>query len=273
MVFNKNKAIILAVLIHCNRCKAMNFKTKALLFNSILIAVTASIITTILHEGAHYVTSLSLGVPAELHHNYVSTPDTTPAVDATIISAAGPLFSLLFGILAVFISIRIAKISLFKLFMLWLGMQGILTFFGYLLIAPIAAEGDTGKVFSYFGFPIYLSIGIAVASFIFINKVFSRFAQYFTFYKSAEFYDKNEDCRQLLTYPIFGSIIFVTLLNLPVVVWVSLLPTVFMPMTFFATMGAYKGLKIANPQVIVDKVSIPLVVLTVFSIVLFRYLV
>lgn len=251
----------------------MKFKTKALLFNSILIAVTASLITTILHEGAHYVTALCLGVPAELHHNYVSTPDATPAFEATIISAAGPLFSLLFGISVLFISIRITKISLFKLFMLWLGMQGILTFFGYLLIAPIAAEGDTGKVFDYLGFPIYLSIGIAVASFIFINKAFSRLARYFVYYKAAGFSDKNEDCRQLLIFPIFGSIIFVTLLNLPVIIWVSLLPTIFMPMTYFATMGAYKGLEITNYQLVIDKISIPLIILTVFSIGLFRYLV
>jgi len=251
----------------------MNFKAKSLLLNSILIAVTTSLLTTILHEGAHYLTALFLGVPAELHHNYVSTPDTTPAQTATIISASGPLFSLIFGILSLIISVKTVRISLFKLFLLWLGMQGILTFFGYLLIAPIAAEGDTGKVFDYLGFPVYLSVGIAVASFIFINKVFSGCARYFTYYKAAEFTDKNEDCRQLLIYPIFCSIIFVTLLNLPVVIWVSLLPTIFMPMTYFAAMGAYKGLKITYPQVIIDRISIPLLILTIFCIAVFRYLV
>ncbi|MBE9463942.1 hypothetical protein ACFP1I_07895 [Dyadobacter subterraneus] len=251
----------------------MNLKSKSLLINSILIAITTSLITTILHEGAHYVTALAMGVPAELHHNYVSTPDETLLQTATIISAAGPLFSLLFGILALVISVRLVQISLFKLFMLWLGMQGVLTFFGYLLIAPIAAEGDTGKVFSHLGFPIYLSAAIAVISFIFINKAFSRLARYFAFYKAEAFSDKNEDCRQLLTYPIFASIILVTLLNLPVIIWVSLLPTIFMPMTYFATMGAYKRLKITGNQVVIDKISIPLSILAAVTALLFRYLV
>ena len=251
----------------------MTLKTNALAINSLLITLATSLITTMLHEGAHYVTARFMNVPASLHHNYVITPDNTPLNTATIISAAGPLFSLILGVISLVFSIRYNKISLLKLFTLWLGMQGILTFLGYILIAPIAREGDTGKVFAYFGFPIYVSIGIAIASFIYVNKLFSGFAKYFTYYKAGEFSTKNEDCRQLLIYPIFGSIILGTILNLPVVIWVSLLPTVFMPMTYFATMGAYKGLKITNDQVIFSKIPMPLVVLTIVCVAVFRYLV
>ena len=250
----------------------MILRTKALLFNSILIAVSTSLITTILHEMAHFMMAKYLGVEAVLHHNYVMTPENTPLQTGTIIAAAGPLFSLIFGIFVLTFSINSIKPSLLKLFTLWLGMWNIVTFLGYLLIAPIASEGDTGKVFNYLGFPIYVSIAIAVAAFVVVNIVFSKLADQFKFYTSITG-NKNEDCRQLLIYPIYASIIFGTLLNLPVITWVSLLPTIFMPLTFFSTMGGYKGLAIINEQLIVKKVSILLVVLTLGCIVLFRYLV
>lgn len=251
----------------------MKRNTQALAINSLMITVSTSLITTMLHEGAHYAAARFMNVPASLHHNYVRTPNNTPLAVATIEAAAGPLFSLIFGALVLIFSIRYPKPSLLKLFTLWLGMQGILSFLGYILIAPIARAGDTGKVFAYFGVPVYVSIGIAIGSFIYINRLFSGFAKYFAFYKAGKFSTKNEDCQQLLIYPIIGSIILGTLLNLPVVIWVSLLPTVFMPMTYFATMGSYKRLQISTDQLIIDKISIPLVTLTIITIAFFRYLV
>jgi hypothetical protein len=253
--------------------KNIDFKQKALAINSILIVISSSIIGTVLHESAHYVTAYYLNLKPEMHHNYVLPLAKGTEQQFAIMAAAGPLFSLIFGIIILFISIKYLKPSLFKLFMTWLGMGSILCLFGYLLIAPFAKEGDTGRVFDYLGVPIYLSIGIAIVSFIFINKVFEKCVNQFVFYKNNAIFDKLESQKQLFIYPIYGSIIIMTLLNLPIITWISLLPTIFMPMTYFATMGEYKKLNVTDANVTVDKVSIPLSILTLLTIFLFRYLV
>lgn len=248
-------------------------KQKALAINGVLIVILTAIINTVLHEAAHFVAANLLHVPAVLHHNYVQTADDTPERPGIIIAAAGPLFSLFFGLIVSAVSIHLIRPGLLKLFTLWLGMGGLLTFFGYLLIAPIATNGDTGRVFNYLGIPIYVSIAIAVGAFVYINKMFGAFARYFVYYSPSFDFDKLDTSRQLFLYPIYGSIIIVTLLSLPVITWVSLLPTIFMPMTFFGTMGAYRRMTFSTPTVIIDKVSTWLVILTLVSVAVFRYLV
>ncbi len=78
---------------------------------------------------------------------------------------------------------------------------------------------------------------------------------------------------QLFLYPILSLIVLVTLLHLPVITWVSLLPTIFMPMTYLIAMKNYKKINISDAPVLVNKVSVILVVLTVVLILAFRYLV
>ena len=151
----------------------MDFKNKALAINSILIVISSSIIGTVLHELAHYVTAAYLHLKPELHHNYVRPLAEGTPLQYTIMAAAGPIFSLVFGLLVMFVSIKYLKPSLLRLFM----------------------------------------------------------------------------------------------------TWISLLPTLFMPMTYFATWGEYKKLTLTDAEVTIDKVSIPLSILTILSIILFRYLV
>lgn len=250
----------------------MWIKSHALAINSLLILVVTALINTVLHECAHYLVGLYFGLGPELHHNYVNFTIDGPAEHQMLVAASGPLFSLIFGTIILLISIKQIKPSLFKLFMLWLGIGGILVFLGYILIAPIAKQGDTGKVFDYFGFPIYLTIALAVLSFLLVNKIFARLAPQFKYYKHKEKFDQRANAKQLFIYPIFGAIIIGTLLNLPVVTWVSLLPTIFMPMAYFSIMGAYYRLKIVDAPVLLDKISIALEIVTLVVVITFRML-
>jgi hypothetical protein len=252
----------------------MNQNRFSLAINSILIVISTSIIGTILHELAHFFTAKYFGIDAQLHHNYVMMSETQGTeIQKIWVAAMGPLFSLVFGIIVLYISVKIIKPSLFKLFMIWLGMGGILCFLGYVLIAPVAKVGDTGKVFHYFGVPFIAAVIIAILSFVYINYLFGKFAKHFIFYKNEAIFDQNESRKQLFAYPIYASIVIMSLLSLPIVTWVSLLPTIFMPMTYFSTMGAYKKLPLENAELEINKISIPLVILTVASIAIFRYLV
>lgn len=248
-------------------------KTKKLAINSILIVISTSIIGTILHELAHYVIGSYFDLNPELHHNYVRYLSNGTEIQNVLVAGAGPLFSLVFGISFLYISIKYLKPSLKKLFLTWLGMGNILGFLGYLLIAPIAKEGDTGKVFAYLGIPTSVAILVAIISFFIINYVFGKCSSQFIYYKSDLVFDKIQTQKQLFTYPIFSSIIVMTLLSFPITSWVSLLPTLFMPMSYFKTLGQYKKMNNIVPTLTVNKVSPPLLILTIVTILIFRYFV
>jgi hypothetical protein len=247
--------------------------TKGLALNSILIVISTSIIGTILHESAHYLVGILLNLNPELHHNYVRPLTKGTELQIVLMAGAGPLFSLVFGCLILYISINFIKPSLIKLFMTWLGMGSVLGLLGYLLIAPFAKDGDTGRIFSYLGVPTFISIVIAIASFIFISYLFRKWSSQFIFYKTEDHFDKKETQKQLFIYPIFASMVIMTFLSFPITAWVSLLPTIFMPMTYFSTYRKYKRMDNINPDLTINKVSSVLVVLTILTIIIFRYLV
>ena len=251
----------------------MILKNNSLGINSILIVISTSIIGTILHELAHYIVGYFLNLDPELHHNYVTPRIKGTELQIALMSGAGPFFSFVFGCIILYISIKFIKPSLTKLFMTWLGMGSILVLLGYLLIAPIAKEGDTGRVFAYLGVPTYIAIVIAIASFILIKYLFGKLSNQFMFYKTEEHFDKTVTQKQLFIYPIFASIIIMTLLSFPVNIWVSLLPTIFMPMGYYSTYRKYKKTNNINPNLKINKVSSILVVLTILTIIIFKYLV
>jgi hypothetical protein len=245
----------------------------ALAINSTLILVSTTIFSTILHESAHYLTGLFFHLKPVLHHNYVESLRVGTEGQMVIEAAAGPLFSLVFGVLMMLFSIKCIRPSLLKLFFTWLGMGNILIFMGYILIAPIAKQGDTGKVFAYFNSPMYLTITAAVLSFIFINYLFGKWSSQFVFYNSENNYNKRNLKLQLFVIPVLLSIVIVTILSLPVIIWISLLPTIFMPMSYFRIMGAYLQQNEIQPTVNIQKVSPILLLFTLVTVLLFRYLV
>jgi hypothetical protein len=245
---------------------------KALAINSILILISTPIINTILHELGHYIVASCFRLEPELHHNYVITHLSGTEKQQMLRAAAGPLFSLVFGILATYISIKCIKPSLLKLFTLWMGAGSLLMFMGYMMIAPIAKQGDTGKVFDYFGLPFYLSVIIAAISIFLITYIFGRLAKYFSYYKQDIEFNQHENKKQLFVYPITCSILAMTILSFPIMTPVSLLPAIFMPMAYFSIMGAYRRMSITDAPVPINRISIPLVLITVFCVTLFRYL-
>lgn len=251
----------------------MIIKNKSLAINSSLILVITTLIGTISHEFAHFISAKCLDIPAELHHNYVSfNTDNVSDLHQAIIAGAGPTFSLIFGFLILYLSIKIKKANLLKLFLLWLGMNGILMFLGYLLIAPFAKLGDTGLVFKYLGISNFYIISIAIISFIVILKLFKFLAKQFRFYKSSETFNQKETAKQLFVIPIVGSITFVTVISFPIPIWISLLPTVFMPLTYISTLKRYEKLNIENPQYYSPRISRSLIFMFIAVLGIFIFL-
>jgi hypothetical protein len=251
----------------------MTLKNNSLGINSILIAISTSLISNILHESAHYLIAKYFNLNPELHHNYVKTLIEPSDKQLMFIALAGPTFSLIIGIILLFIAIKFITPSLLKLFLLWFGMSNILNFLGYILIAPFINDGDTGRVFNYIKIPFFLSIIIAVITFLITKKLFQYLSKEFIYYKNAEIFDKKENQKQLLIFPMIFLIIGVSLLNFPIAVWFSLLPTVFVPMTYLSTIRAYKKIEIIDAELTINKISITLLILTTTVIIIFRNLI
>ena len=121
-----------------------------LFIHSVLIFVSAFVSNTLIHEGAHAVVAKVAGLHPVLHHNYVSTPDKESASTLVkiLIPAAGPLMSLLQGIIFLIVLRRTDQKSLLTLFYLWLSVMGFINFVGYLMLTPVVPYGDTGRVFA-----------------------------------------------------------------------------------------------------------------------------
>ena len=64
-----------------------------------------------------------------------------------------------------------------------------------------------------------------------------------------------------------------SLLNLPIAVWFSLLPTVFVPMTYLSTLRSYKKTELMDAEVTINNISTSLLILTTITIIIFRNLI
>jgi hypothetical protein len=105
------------------------------------------------------------------------------------------------------------------------------------------------------------------------KKLFQYLSKEFIYYKNAEIFDKKENQKQLLIFPIIFLIIGVSLLNFPIAVWFSLLPTVFVPMTYLSTIRTYKKIQIIDAEFTINKISLTLLILTTIVIIVFRNLI
>lgn len=125
---------------------------KSFLINSSVAFVLAGLLATTLHEMAHFITALILGDYAKIFPPYVQTADNINLYHHIIISAAGPVFSLLSGLIIIWLLSGKGK-GFMRLFWTWLGFLSAQIGFGYFLISPLAKAGDTGFVLSSLNAP------------------------------------------------------------------------------------------------------------------------
>jgi hypothetical protein len=119
------------------------------LIGSTLMFVLTFTLTTILHELAHAIAAFAQGDSPVLYHTYVEHESMTPRQEF-LTTAAGPLFSLVQGLAFVgAFSYFNRSPAVIQLFFLWMGLHGLINFFGYLISTPFAAHGDLGKVADY----------------------------------------------------------------------------------------------------------------------------
>jgi hypothetical protein len=240
--------------------------------NSILIYVTAALLTLVIHETGHFVVENLWHFNAVMHPNYGSYSGVASDFQKIIIATAGPLVSLIQGILSLFILKRLARKGVFSLFILWFSLHGLILFFGYLVCSPFFIYGDTGQVFYLLHFPIYATIIIALASVVILIKTLNKLSNNFHFY-GQNIINRKSRLNQLLLFPlIIGGIITLSL-QLPVPNFLLLFAGLTTPLMFLIVYGKLKDDNGDSPTVSIDKLSISLCIVFIFTVVIVRLLV
>ncbi|HEX8487655.1 MAG TPA: hypothetical protein VF642_03845 [Propionibacteriaceae bacterium] len=117
----------------------------------------ASMVNSLLHESAHAVAGLALGLtPTILPFAVDFAPGRTTS-QQVFTAAAGPLFSLVMGLVLMSVARSWGR-GIVRLFWMWLAFMGVMNFAGYCFIAPFARAGDTGRVLELLNAPLVVSI-------------------------------------------------------------------------------------------------------------------
>jgi hypothetical protein len=196
-----------------------------------------------LHEFGHFSASLLVNAKGvSIHHNYVNNSDLGLLQGQIIfIKVAGPIVSLLIGVVFHFICYKDKVRDMSFLLKLYFCSFGYIGFFGYLLIAPFFTDGDTGYICKVLGFPIALTIGIAIVGALILFFNMKSLMQYFVELGSKEIIENNETRKKfissLILIPVLIGIIITTLLNLPTTNVISLIAPMCSPFTFLWAYG------------------------------------
>ena len=125
---------------------------------------TAYTIIIIAHEGAHALSAIALGFPSTLFNFWVDHQFTgATVVQRAIVGAAGPVASLVLGVVAA-IAYRVVRRPAAGVPLLLLAAHGVSNFFGNLMSA--AFVGDFSNAARALGVPMPLRYGIALVGVI-----------------------------------------------------------------------------------------------------------
>ena len=146
-----------------------------LALTTICLYVAAYLATIMLHETAHAVVSWLLGGRPVQYNTWVR--NTNPALLTTAelyVALAGPLLSLGQGLLLLHYSSRTRQAGNWPLFWLYTGVFGLMNFLGYVVIAPIMHNGDSGQVMSILHVPTWLQWSLALLAFAALNGLIQQ---------------------------------------------------------------------------------------------------
>jgi hypothetical protein len=250
-----------------------------IILNSTILYVIAFLLTTLFHELGRALAGAHFGARPILHHNYVDylSISQLSAKNKVCIALAGPLVSLLQGILAGWVFLKIKKQTLFKLFLLWFSILGLSNFLGYLMTGPLFQEGDIGKVYQLLNTPLVWQVVIAVAgAAILFYAAFQMTVPLLQFsYKPVWVSDaksRKQFALNILIFPWLIGATLVTILYLPVIAIVSIIYPFSSGMIFiFPWKNAKRVHKIkCSKEVAIGKPSAVLYASLIVLIIVFR---
>jgi len=221
--------------------------TRLTILNLISVFVVGFALTTFLHELAHALAAKMLNIDPILFHSYVSYTDSDVSeINQLYVASAGPLFSLLQSI--IFIRLYRSRVRIdFTVFLyLWLAIIGMVVFLGYMMIAPFAPYGDTGRVYAILSIPGYvgliLSAGALTATIYFFKNTTPFIAEVISQLKSKIEIDDKKAGLLFFVMPLVVGTIFNVLISLPAPTPISLVLPFVISLTMIPSVIRLKGL-------------------------------
>ncbi|HMC87278.1 MAG TPA: hypothetical protein VKI61_17255 [Chitinophagaceae bacterium] len=219
------------------------FKFKYVIINSTILFIVTCILQMTLHEFGHYFAAIIVHAKnISIHHNnVVNTDEGLPLKSILLIKGAGPLVSLLVGLVFQGVCARRKQRNISFLFELYMAVFGYIGFFGYLMIAPVFTGGDTGYICAALHFPPWLTIAIAVSGGLILYLLVRSLMSYFVEMGSVEILDKKASrisfVHSIILLPVLIGIPITTMLNLPVPALISLIAPICSPFTLLWDYG------------------------------------
>ena len=140
----------------------------------------AFLCTTLVHELGHAtVSKLLVGQPVLYNTSVNNLNEHLPVGHQVGIALAGPLLSLVQGLVFLAWAWHRRGAGDAALWRLYLGVFGIINFLGYLLIGPLVPYGDIGQVEALWHWPTWATLGLAVIAGVGVQFAVARTAPLF----------------------------------------------------------------------------------------------
>ncbi len=232
----------------------MQKDTRRLAFAAVCLYTAAFLATVLLHELAHALMALAVGVHPTLFNSHVDAPPAGPRQEI-LIALAGPVFSLAQGVAALALTARGRSTGPGALFGLFLGVFGIINFLGYVMTGPVVDYGDVGQAEKLLGVPVAAAIVAAVAAAVAVTLAVRATAPLFLRFvpalgpgasPAAVVAQKRPYLRALLLWPWLLGSVLITALSWP---WPTVLSLVYPPLSSMV-LGAAFGAAIGRADLL-----------------------
>lgn len=181
----------------------MNSTIGKIWFNTTIFYCIAGLCTIVLHEVAHAVVGMLYATKPVLYHNHVNLMETRILPFPHImIAMAGPLFSLMQGLLG-YKWLRERLVNDKKaLFLLYFSLFGFTTFFGYLMTAPFMTWGDIGLVCEILDLPTWTRFSFFIMGMIALVITAYKYAPLFARFIPNDTIYNDKDQRPMTLYAL-----------------------------------------------------------------------
>ncbi|MBX2905076.1 MAG: hypothetical protein KF744_03505 [Taibaiella sp.] len=251
-------------------------RKRNLAINFTLAFVLTNITEMTLHECGHFVAGILTGDTPILYHNAVRhATELISKNGRIIIAAAGPIMSLIIGLLFAFLLRSRKQADAIGLFYLEMSVFGFIGVLGYTMVAPFFTYGDTGFVFRALDFPVWLILAISLLSigilFLVLKSLAPYFVSFMSFTEGESVQTRRPVVAAMISIPVLFGTLITTLLNLPSPTPLSLIAPICIPMSLFWVYRYYLTSP-AGPwgynsnSTLAEKINWGLVVATIFIV-------
>ncbi len=127
--------------------------------------------TQLFHELAHALTGRFLGSQPILHTGFVEHTADISTASRVLIAAAGPLFSLLQGLLLLWLVRKGPAHPRLRLFGVWMSFHGMVNFVGYVFSTSFALSADLGRIAVLLQLPMPVRVALTGLGYVGLRYV------------------------------------------------------------------------------------------------------